>query len=310
MEHVTSFETVSTGSGTADTLTDDGTPVLLTGPEAVGRLRRRLIEHSNELSRTMKILEAGCGREWELDLAPAEIELTGVDLDAHALDHRRSVTRDLDVGIVGTISDRDIVPSSHYDVVYSAYVLEHIDGATLALENFTRWVRPGGLIVMLLPNRDSVYGWLARRTPHRVHVWIYRYLFGNRNAGKPGFSPYPTYHDPEIAPDALLAFCRKRNFSVLEILRCKHIPGGSWSEVRRSSAGDTDHQSALTRSPVVRKGQHWHRYARTNDVERSSPSVRPDTMSARLSQFGSRSRRKWKQASASRLTLRREPRQP
>lgn len=216
MEHSTSFETVSTGSGTADTLTDDGTPVLLTARAAVGRLRRRLIEHSNELSGTMKILEAGCGREWELDLAPADFELTGVDLDAHALEHRRSVTRDLDVGIVGTICDRDIVPSNHYDVVYSAYVLEHIDGATLALENFTGWVRPGGLIVMLLPNRDSVYGWLARRTPHRVHVWIYRYLFGNRNAGKPGFSPYPTYHDPEIAPDALLAFCRERNFSVLE----------------------------------------------------------------------------------------------
>ena len=60
----------------------------------------------------MKILEAGCGREWELDLAPADFELTGVDLDAHALEHRRSVTRDLDIGIVGTICDRDIVPSN------------------------------------------------------------------------------------------------------------------------------------------------------------------------------------------------------
>ena len=39
----------------------------------------------------------------ELDLETTNFELTGVDLDEHALEHRRSVTRDLDVGIVGTI---------------------------------------------------------------------------------------------------------------------------------------------------------------------------------------------------------------
>ena len=208
MEHVTS-------SGTAETRIDE-TLALVSAKEAVLRITRRLIEHSNELSGTMRILEAGCGRKWELDLGQTDYELTGVDLDAHALEHRRSVIRDLDIGIVGTICDPEIVASEYYDVVYSAYVLEHIDGALAALENFDKWVRPGGLIVMLLPNRDSVYGWLARHTPHRVHVWIYRYLFGNRNAGKPGFSPYPTYHDPELAPNALLTFCQERNVSVLE----------------------------------------------------------------------------------------------
>ncbi len=194
----------------------EGTLRLLTGEEAIRRLAGRFVEHSDDRAEPMRILEAGCGREWELDLGSIDYELTGVDLDAHALEHRRSVIRDLDVGIVGTICDRTIVQPGYYDIVYSAYVLEHIDGAQVALDNFTKWVRPGGLIVMLLPNRDSVYGWLARHTPHRVHVWIYRYLFGNRNAGKPGFSPYPTYHDPELAPNALLAFCRERDFCVLE----------------------------------------------------------------------------------------------
>ena len=70
---------------------------------------------------------------------------------------------------------------SNFDIVYSAYVLEHIDGAVTALENFVEWARPGGLIVMWLPNRNSVYAWMARHTPHRFHIWVYRYVFGNRN---------------------------------------------------------------------------------------------------------------------------------
>ncbi len=189
---------------------------VLTPAEAVQHITARLLEHSHEIDGTMRILEAGCGRRWELDLELTEFEITGVDLDAHALKHRRSVTRDLDVGIVGSICDGEIVPSKHFDVVYSAYVLEHIDGALAALQNFSNWMRPGGLIIMWLPNRDSVYGWTARHTPYRLHVWVYRYLFGNRNAGKPGFSPYPTYHDPVLAPDALLAFCREHSLSPLE----------------------------------------------------------------------------------------------
>ena len=203
-------------SATADTLTDEALLRSCRPKRLYGVIRRRLIEHSNELSGTMKILEAGCGREWELDLAQADFELTGVDLDSHALEHRRSVTRDLDVGIIGTICDRDIVSSKYYDVSIRLTFWSTSTGHRWRSRTSTEWVRPGGLIVMLLPNRDSVYGWLARRTPHRAHVWIYRYLFGNRNAGKPGFSPYPTYHDPEIAPDALLAFCQERNVSVLE----------------------------------------------------------------------------------------------
>jgi hypothetical protein len=47
-------------------------------------------------------------------------------------------------------------------------------------------------------------------------VWIYRYLFGNPDAGKPGFSPYPTYHDPVLAVKGLNAFCQSRDLSIQE----------------------------------------------------------------------------------------------
>jgi SAM-dependent methyltransferase len=189
---------------------------VLTYSAAVQRITDRVVTRLGEVDGPMKILEAGCGRRWEIQLEPGDFHLTGVDLDEHALEHRRSVTADLDIGVVGSISDRNVVPLGQYDLVYSAYVLEHVIGAQIALENFVAWAAPGGLIVMMLPNRDSVYGWAARHTPYRAHVWIYRYLFGNPDAGKPGFSPYPTYHDPVLGVKALNAFCQSRDLSIQE----------------------------------------------------------------------------------------------
>jgi SAM-dependent methyltransferase len=189
---------------------------ILTYSAAVQRITDRVVAQLGNVDRPMKILEAGCGRRWEIQLVPGDYHLTGVDLDEHALEHRRAVTADLDVGVVGSVSDRNVVPSGHYDLVYSAYVLEHVSGAENALENFVAWAAPAGLIVMMLPNRDSVYGWAARHTSYRAHVWIYKYLFGNPNAGKPGFSPYPTYHDPVLGLKALNAFCQSHDLSIQE----------------------------------------------------------------------------------------------
>ena len=189
---------------------------VLTYSAAVQRITDRVLAHLGEVNGQMKILEAGCGRRWEIQLEPDDYHLTGVDLDEHALEHRRAVTADLDIGVVGSVSDRSVVPLGQYDLVYSAYVLEHVSGAQIALENFVAWAAPAGLIVMMLPNRDSVYGWIARHTPYRAHVWIYRYVFGNPDAGKPGFSPYPTYHDPVLGVKALNVFCQSRNLSIQE----------------------------------------------------------------------------------------------
>ena len=188
---------------------------VLTYTAAVERITACLAEHVDEVTRPMKILEAGCGRRWEIDLERTDYELTGVDLDGQALDFRRSVVGDLDLAVVGDICDRDVVPSNHFDVIYSSYVLEHIEVARTALDNFLEWSCPGGLIVMLLPNRDSVYCWAARLTPYRLHEWVYRYVFRVRYAGKL-IRPYPTYHDPVLAPSSLAAFCRSHGLALQE----------------------------------------------------------------------------------------------
>jgi len=176
-----------------------------------------IAEHVKALdaNRELAILEAGCGRKWPLDLGDTPYRLTGVDLDADALAHRRDVVRDLHIAVHGDLSTVHIEPQS-FDVVYSSFVLEHVRDARPILENFIRWVRPGGLIVLRIPDRDSAYGLVTRCTPFWVHVAYLRYARGFRNAGKPGFAPYPTYYDRGMSRNAIHELARSNGFSIVE----------------------------------------------------------------------------------------------
>jgi peptidoglycan/LPS O-acetylase OafA/YrhL len=162
----------------------------------------------------LRILEAGCGRAGHLLLAGIPHTLTGVDLDERALRARQTDRGDLDAAIHGDLRDVTLPPGT-FDVIYSAFVLEHVEGAARVLANFARWVRPGGLILLRIPDRDSAYGFLTRFTPFWVHVafkWLVR---GSRNARVPGLGPYPTVYDPAISRAGIRSFCDQYGLSIL-----------------------------------------------------------------------------------------------
>lgn len=164
----------------------------------------------------LEILEAGCGREWPLDLEGVDYRLTGIDLDADALQSRVYTVGDLDEAIIGDLTVKGTIPPGRYDVIYSSFVLEHIRDAEGALVLMLDGLKPGGLLLLRIPDRDSVYGWTARRTPFLAHVAYYRYFLGLTDAGKQGHSPYRTYHAPLISRDGIRDFCSRHGCSILE----------------------------------------------------------------------------------------------
>lgn len=161
--------------------------------------------HAARLGRPIEILEAGCGRRWTLDLGGIDYTLTGVDLDRAALEARQHVERDLHVAIYGDLC-QVLLPVERYDVVYSSFVLEHVERADLALRNLVTWLRPGGLLILRLPERATARGFLARVLPHWAHVLYYRHVLGFEHAGEPGFAPYRTFYHPVLARDELVRF--------------------------------------------------------------------------------------------------------
>lgn len=165
------------------------------------------------LAPPLRILEAGCGRHWGLKLT-VPYTLTGIDLDRDAL----AVRTDLDRAILGDLTTAEFPPGS-FDVVYCAFVLEHVKGAEHVLERFLRWLAPGGMLVIKVPDRDSAYGYLARVTPLWIHVLTYRWLLGYREAGTPGHGPYPTEYDAVVSERGLIRFCAAHGLGKPQVRR-------------------------------------------------------------------------------------------
>lgn len=161
----------------------------------------------------LQILEAGCGREWYFRMEGIICELTGVDLDATALDARQHYRQDLAHSIVADLRTVTLEPNS-FDIIYNAFVLEHIQGASQVLDNFARWLRPGGILIVRVPDRHSVHGFLARHAPHWAQVLYYRWAWRYKDAGKPGFAPYPTVYDEVVSAKGLRDFCAKHGLII------------------------------------------------------------------------------------------------
>jgi SAM-dependent methyltransferase len=163
----------------------------------------------------LKILEAGCGRRWPLDLGGIQYTLTGIDLDKDALDLRKSKFDDLDETIIGDLRSIDL-GENQYDVIYNSFVLEHVENARRVLDNFYNWLKPGGILILRIPDRNSVYGLVTRLTPFWLHVYYRKYISRFPNAGKPGFGPYPTFYDLVVSRAGIHEFCRDKGLLIKE----------------------------------------------------------------------------------------------
>ena len=138
------------------------------------------------------ILEAGCGRfkHWEY---PEGAQVSGVDISESQLDQNQHITEKF-VGDVQTWeTDRQ------WDVVISVYVLEHVDDPSRALANMVRWTKPGGLLVLAVPNALSLKGLVTKATPFGFHEWFYQYIYRRPH------SIFPTVMDWSITPANLRA---------------------------------------------------------------------------------------------------------
>lgn len=166
-----------------------------------------------KFSGEIKILEAGCGRRWELDLKGVKYELTGLDLSQEAVEIRKNQLNDLDKTIIGDIRTIHL-KDGEYDVIYSSYVLEHVKGAEKALDNFFRWLKPKGILVLRIPDSSTAYGFMSKYSPFWVHVFYKKYIAGDANAGKPGHDPFPTFYDSVISRNGIHAYCQRHGLKI------------------------------------------------------------------------------------------------
>jgi SAM-dependent methyltransferase len=187
-------------------------------------ISRAIIEKAR-VNGTLNILEAGCGRKWFIDLRGVNYKLTGVDIDKNALDIRKNKLKDLDIAINADLQSV-LLEKNSFDIIYNENVLEHVNGADVVLSNFVNWLKPKGIMILLFPNRDSAYAFLVRITPHWVHVFFKKYIERNKNknAGKPGYDPYPVYFNKVVSRQGIYEFCERNGLNIKAEYRWDNRP--------------------------------------------------------------------------------------
>ncbi len=199
-------------------MSDLGTQQLQAQPRALfdtELFERRIREYAASHSGTIRILEAGCGRRWNLDITGVSFHVTGIDLNADAIRMRLAELGDLNAAIIGDLRATSL-PPRFYDVVFSSFVLEHIAGAEQVLDRLIPAIRPGGLMLLRIPDRDSVYGFVTRHAPYWLRVQYKRRIKGAKQAGTAGRGPFPPVYDRVVSWRGMTAYCREHGLEILD----------------------------------------------------------------------------------------------
>ena len=102
----------------------------------------------------MKLLEPGCGRgEFLLNFKELGLEVSGLDIS----DDAQRLSKDLPVSICNLETESIPFPDNYFDFIYSKSFLEHLRCPDNYLTEAYRVLKPGGVLLTLVPDWESNY---------------------------------------------------------------------------------------------------------------------------------------------------------
>ncbi len=117
-----------------------------------------------------RILENGCGVGMYMgQLAPFGGEVLGLEYDFE----RAAEARRNSPNVINAAGEALPVPASVFDLILSHEVIEHVQDDRLAVCEMIRALRPGGRLVLFVPNRGYPF------ETHGIY-WRGKYHFGNK----------------------------------------------------------------------------------------------------------------------------------
>lgn len=144
---------------------------------------RSLIEPS------MRVLDYGAGRgehfedpespyRGKLTRLQGEVqEIVGVDIDDAVLKNPG-----MDRAIVIQLGEDLPFPDNYFDLIYSDWVLEHVDTPEKFAAEVYRVLKPGGWFCARTPNKWGIIGLGARLIPNSLHVRLLKVLQPERQS--------------------------------------------------------------------------------------------------------------------------------
>jgi SAM-dependent methyltransferase len=155
------------------------------------------------------VLEAGGGSFSHFILPPQSSPVV-LDIDRGQL--MRNAT-----GAPGILGDVQQLPiaSTSCSMVVCFNVLEHLQRPELAIDEMVRILRPGGLLLLGFPDRNSLKGWITRLTPISLHRAFYRYVVGRRDRGGAHYDAFETPFRPLVGRASIANRLTGSGFEIL-----------------------------------------------------------------------------------------------
>lgn len=120
-----------------------------------------------------RILDIGCGHADFLETIYIKTPNTyGIDPDKNAIE-KNTIIRNKVVGFADNLPFKD----NFFDLVVSAWVLEHLKNPKKAFKEIYRILKPGGKVIFLTPNVWNYNVWMIRIVPDRFHDFFTRKLY-------------------------------------------------------------------------------------------------------------------------------------
>jgi SAM-dependent methyltransferase len=168
-----------------------------------------------ELARAERFVEEFLPREGVLKVLAAEagtrfgVRPPAYVVGVETLQTERSPRSDADEHRVVDL-ERLELERAQYDVVLFCNVLEHVHRPLSVLPVLHDGLRPGGLVVIMVPNVVSLKGIVTRLTPFAVHRWYYRRVAGRH----PDNDPAPSVHSFSLRPASLRRRAEKNGWKI------------------------------------------------------------------------------------------------
>jgi SAM-dependent methyltransferase len=162
------------------------------------------------------ILEAGCGWGEGLRLDGNGHLVTGVDLDTPELRAHTATRTDLTACHLGDLRTVPMPPRA-FDIVHAPYLIERVTHAELVLDRFVAALKPGGLLLVRLRDRETAFGFLDRLLPGRLR----RTLWGRTLRGRPR-----AVYDRVASHKGMQWYCVLRGLVIAEEYASREAPSG------------------------------------------------------------------------------------
>jgi SAM-dependent methyltransferase len=145
-----------------------------------GKIRAYLSLILDQAPDKRKLLDIGCGYGRFLKAAQNKFETFGIDPSEHAIYEAKKYASNTKFEIATVSSYK---PKKLFDVITAFDILEHTNNLPGSLQNIKNWLKPGGILMIVVPVYDGIFGtiggWLDKDVTHvqKLSRWNWLKLF-------------------------------------------------------------------------------------------------------------------------------------